>query len=563
MSKKRAAGSKTSKKKKVARGFSRERLRQVAWEVGRWYPSSLSTDFAALAVVAPRLGNVQWNVRAEGAPRGSSVVVRVHDVTDVIFDGSNSHSSFDIGVGSLSGNYYFRVGQTARNYLAEVGLREADGSFRPLVRSNAAFFDRDRPSGNYHAGGLFVAPGAARKFEVENVFDAPVYERFVSEVSGRPEEIWAAVVFLRVAGSEPLALFVRDVAARFEKLGARARVFEQEVRDAKEGAGLLAGVDEAAAQAATRVLEAHRETPFHLVHCHDWYSAGAGLAAGRAAGLPVVVTLHSVEHERFHGAGMDALSREICEREKAAALSADLVIVPHSSTRQVVTGLYGAPSEKVVVVPEAASGGRRPGPPGPAEARRWFGLRPEAPLVLFGGEISHMAGADILVEALPTVCRNHPEAQFVFAGDGPLRGELEARVWQMGLGHRCRFTGDLSREAFEALLMASDFVVIPARSWQDEGLAQMAIACGKPVLTTRQAGIGCVAHGENGLVTFDNPGSIVWGIQELLRNPLHGTMLRVAARRRAAEGPSAESVAVQHYLCYRAALRGAREASGA
>jgi glycosyltransferase involved in cell wall biosynthesis len=78
----------------------------------------------------------------------------------------------------------------------------------------------------------------------------------------------------------------------------------------------------------------------------------------------------------------------------------------------------------------------------------------------------------------------------------------------------------------------------------------MAIDFGRPVLTTHQAGLGCVVHGENGLVTFDNPGSIVWGIQELLSNPLRGGMLRLVAKKRASGSPSAGHIAAQHYMYY-------------
>ena len=72
-----------------------------------------------------------------------------------------------------------------------------------------------------------------------------------------------------------------------------------------------------------------------------------------------------------------------------------------------------------------------------------------------------------------------------------------------------------------------------------------------------------MVHGENGLVTFDNPGSIVWGIQELLHNPLQGNMLRLFARKNADGLPSLESIAVRHYTCYGTVLAGIREKKNA
>lgn len=65
-------------------------------------------------------------------------------------------------------------------------------------------------------------------------------------------------------------------------------------------------------------------------------------------------------------------------------------------------------------------------------------------------------------------------------------------------------------------------------------------------------------HGVNGLITFDNPGSIVWGIQELLFNPLQGNMLRVVAKKKASETISLEIIAAQHYMYYEMAIKGIR-----
>jgi hypothetical protein len=47
-------------------------------------------------------------------------------------------------------------------------------------------------------------------------------------------------------------------------------------------------------------------------------------------------------------------------------------------------------------------------------------------------------------------------------------------------------------------------------------LARQALAFGKPVLLTHQSRIECVEHGKTGLITYDNPGSFVWGIREIL-----------------------------------------------
>ena len=566
---------------KKPKTFSQERLREIAWEVGAKYPIPLTGDHVALLMVNPHLGYVHWHIQQESVEalnmkhgqgfNGAHMVVRLYDVTDILFDGFNAHKFVDIEVNGLSGCQYFGPEQLARNYIADIGFRFEDSSFHYLARSKTISFDRDRPSGDYQTAGLFVGRTLNRIFSIKNIFDASVYEKMNQEWSGtnREEPLSVAVVFLgvnHIAGFDsPLGAFIKKFSRRLKQFGCHVRLFSPRRKD-------VSGVDNksmmrtlnALSQETHKVLsDNHKKTPFHVIHCHDWYSSAVGLSAAKSLTLPMVLTLYSTEYERTGGKDLNDLSSEICKWEKRGVQGADLVIVPHSSTRQRVIESYGASPEKVVIIPDAITEYPADNPSDSSEVRQMFNLNQNAPVVLFAGEISHAAGADLLIDALPTVCGNNGDAQFVFIGEGPLKAELEGRTSQDGIGHRCRFVGDVSSNIFESLLIASDFVVIPARTWQDQGLAQMAIGYGRPVLTTHQAGLSCVTHGENGLVTFDNPGSIVWGIQELLANPLQGSMLRTVAKKSASETPSIENIAAQHYVYYENILekfQGAKDA---
>jgi glycosyltransferase involved in cell wall biosynthesis len=170
----------------------------------------------------------------------------------------------------------------------------------------------------------------------------------------------------------------------------------------------------------------------------------------------------------------------------------------------------------------------------PAKAKERLGLGEQVPVFLFAGEMSYAAGADILTDALVTVCQGHQDAQFVFVGAGPLKNDMEAQVSIAGFAHRCRFTGDLPPAEFEKFLAACDFVVIPAREGQDSGLSERALSLGKPVLTTHQAQIRGIVHGHNGLVAYDCANSLVWGLRELLAKPLQPNPQHESVERKAA-----------------------------
>jgi glycosyltransferase involved in cell wall biosynthesis len=554
------------------RKANQRRLRQIAWRIGRGYRFPLQTDYVALHMVHPRCGYVHWNLRNESAEalrtkhgerlQSASVGVRIYDVTDILFDGLNAHQFSEVHVPGLAGSHYFRVERVARDYLAEVGLRGAEGRFYPLARSRATFFDRDGPSRNYRVSGLFVGGALKRIFSVESIFDAPVYEKLNRQIAGmgwKKGSISVAVTFLDLnheMGEGSLRGVIKKISEKCRGFGGRVLLFAPRIMGPEIiRVEVLDKIRQRSEAVCKQIEKAHGIKPFQVVHCHDWYSSVVGLTAAKRLSLPLVLSLHSTEHERTQGNVSGPLSSAICMWERAAVEGANLVIVPHSSTRRQVISLYKTDPDRIVIVPDVLGERSRTASPEPLEAKRWLGLSQDAPIGLFAGEISHASGADLLLEALPTVCRNHSSVQFVFAGEGPLRGELEARAWHMGIGHRCRFLGDVPADVFERLLAASEFVVIPAREWQDEGLARMAIGHGKPVLTTRQAGMSCIKHGENGLITFDNPGSIVWGIQELLFNPPTGSP-SLLARKNDARVPSLDTIAAQHYLCYHMATHG-------
>jgi len=562
-------------RKKKIRAPSPERMQEIAWEVGKKFPAPLTVDYIAVYMVHPGLGHVHWHIGEktlaaarvkEAVPGGARLVVRIHDVTDIIFDGSNSHTWFDLEVGRHEGNYYFGNTAPARNYMAEMGLRGPGGFFHPLLTSNTAYFGRNRRSGRYSTEGLFGGGMLDMRFPVENIFDAPVYERMNRELAGIDGKgpLHIAVVLpgsRREAGvGGRLDTFIRNLSAGLGKFGVSAAMFSPRTGEFKT-TGRKAWADRmrrVSKRLCDELTVSHGQAPFDLIHCHDRRASQAALAAAARLRIPLVLSLHSTEYERGGRGDADDIPALICSWERKAVHAAALVIVPHESARAQVTGMYGASPEKMVVIPDVPDEESPDVPGEPSAIRYRLNLPPDVPVVLFAGEMSHAAGADLLLDALPTVCRNHGTAHFVFAGDGPLKDELEERARRAGISGRCRFIGHVSHRDFMHVLLSSDFVVIPARTWQDEALARMAIEHGRPVLTTHQAGIKCVTHGGTGLVTFDNPGSIVWGIQEMLFNPLRDSMLQAAARKSAGRGPSLESAAVQHYMYYRIVLGGGR-----
>ncbi len=118
-----------------------------------------------------------------------------------------------------------------------------------------------------------------------------------------------------------------------------------------------------------------------------------------------------------------------------------------------------------------------------------------------------------LVTAIRAFARfheKHPRARFVIAGDGPLKGELQALIGELGLGEAVELRGFLSQAQLAALYAESHLFVHPSEMPPDqnqEGVPNSmleAMATGLPVLATTHGGIPeAVTHERTGLLVAE------------------------------------------------------------
>ncbi len=72
--------------------------------------------------------------------------LRVYDVTDVIFNGTNANKSFDIELTSDANNWYIYVGEPNRSWCIDLGVITSSGRFILIARSNVVTTPLDRAS---------------------------------------------------------------------------------------------------------------------------------------------------------------------------------------------------------------------------------------------------------------------------------------------------------------------------------------------------------------------------------------------------------------------------------
>ncbi|MBC8474093.1 MAG: DUF4912 domain-containing protein, partial [Candidatus Omnitrophica bacterium] len=99
--------------------------------------SHYGTTHLTLMVKDPFWIYTYWELANQKEDMGNAkIVLRMHDVTLIDFNGSNSNHYFDIEVGPHSNNWYINLLKDGVSYIGEIGLRMSDGGFFVLARSN-------------------------------------------------------------------------------------------------------------------------------------------------------------------------------------------------------------------------------------------------------------------------------------------------------------------------------------------------------------------------------------------------------------------------------------------
>ncbi|WP_203607564.1 glycosyltransferase, partial [Streptomyces sp. SID11385] len=151
----------------------------------------------------------------------------------------------------------------------------------------------------------------------------------------------------------------------------------------------------------------------------------------------------------------------------------------------------------------------------------------ERPLVLAAGSLVPHRGYGALLDAARAWRALDPVPLLAVAGEGPLRGTLQARIEAENLP--VRLLG--SRDDLPALLAASDVAVLPSR-WEARALfAQEALRLGVPLVASAVGGIPELVGDAAELVPYGDVPALAARVAGLLADPARRAELGRAGRR--------------------------------
>jgi len=241
-----------------------------------------------------------------------------------------------------------------------------------------------------------------------------------------------------------------------------------------------------------------------VVHCHTWYSHFGGILAKLNYGIPLVVTVHSLEPLRPWkreqlGGGYDFT----CWVEKTALEMADAVIAVSDETRRDIERLFDVDPDKIHII----YNGIDPEEYQPVEshaALKRFGVNTHEPYILFVGRITRQKG---IIHLLNAIKHLDPGFQVVLCAGAPDTPEIAAEMkLAVAAAQRTRpgviWIEEMldNKSKIEFYTHAGAFVC--PSIYEPFGIINLeAMACGTAVVASAVGGIReVVRHGETGFL---------------------------------------------------------------
>ncbi|HZQ70113.1 MAG TPA: glycosyltransferase family 4 protein [Terriglobales bacterium] len=288
-----------------------------------------------------------------------------------------------------------------------------------------------------------------------------------------------------------------------------------------------------------------RQLGVAVAHAFDFYANLMLIPAARMARVPVVIGSHRQLGDLMTSAKFSLQKQmfRLCDR-----------VVCNS---QAAADRLGLAQRKLTVIPnalpDAAFDDAAPSlPREPGKLRVGMVARMNDPVKNHRGFLQMAA----------RVVRNLPNAEFVVAGDGPLRPEIEGLAAQLELTSRTKFLGDC--RDVPAVLASVDVLVQPSLSESLSNVILEGMAAGLPVVAARVGGNPeLIKDRETGMLTGLAEEELASAVSELLRSPELRKRIGSSARAEAQRKYRVSSVRQQYEDLYQSLLpskAGAQEA---
>jgi D-inositol-3-phosphate glycosyltransferase len=340
-----------------------------------------------------------------------------------------------------------------------------------------------------------------------------------------------------------MSVYIRELTSELGKLGHTVDIYTR-IHDPADalvehmGPGAHLIHLKAGAKATIRKIDVYHSLPefihnletfwrnnklsYDIVFSHYWISALAAKYLQQQYNIPYISmyhTLGAIKNAIGIGEGESELR---IKSEQETIEDARRVIVATEKEKQDIAFYYGAPPEKISVIPCGVNM-ELFRPYDKAASRRKLGLTNEK-IMLFVGRIDPLKGVGQLIKAIKLQGNQDDLRLIIVGGDAGSREEIEKLqklAAELGVSQRITFQGTVKQDILPYFYSAADVCVLPSY-YESFGLVPLeSLACGTPVVATDVGDLKHIIHsGKTGYVIPDNsPEKIAAALSKVLNHP--------------------------------------------
>lgn len=209
-----------------------------------------------------------------------------------------------------------------------------------------------------------------------------------------------------------------------------------------------------------------------VIHAHSFYFAGvAATRLGKKYGIPVVVTEHSSAIiSKKLGNQKIVLLKETVENSER------FICVGNGLKNAVIE--YTRTDKDIVVIPNMVDKNFKYTKEKSSDTFYFVSI----------GNLIQSKRFDLTIQAFAKIFKDNHEVKLTIIGDGPLRDDLKTLAKAQGVESQINFTGRMDRCSVAQELQQSNVFVL-ASDYETFGVVYIeAMACGNPVIGTRNGG---------------------------------------------------------------------------
>lgn len=301
-----------------------------------------------------------------------------------------------------------------------------------------------------------------------------------------------------------------------------------------------------------KAIELARTKDFDLVHAHDWMTVPASVGIKNTLDLPMVFTVHSTQKGRD---GIDSeYQSTIHNLEWYGTYQADQVITVGKDFSEEVKHTFEVPDDKLNYIPNGVDLEKFDNHSANLN-RDNYALDWEQ-IVLFVGRMYPQKGPGHLIEAMPHILDQQPDAKFVMVGSGAT--EHYKGIAKKKVGEKVHFPGYVSDEELIGLMKNAKMTVAPS-VYEPFGIVPLeAAACETATVGSYVGGMkDTIVHEYTGLHTYPaDAGSIEHQVTRSLNDPEWTDWLGDNARDRVEDNFRWEQIAAWTNGIYKRAVNG-------